>query len=169
MKVIFLIGVSGSGKSTFREKFLKDSPDYILINRDNIRKSLFGDKFNENNYYQSNILNKNEEIVTVIQNKIIETGILFNKNLIIDNTNLKERDIESIINLLPVNCGILFGLFETGDIEINKERVLKRDFKELTQEEKINKTKYIDKQYNQYKNIKNYLARKKYRNNIITE
>ena len=38
MKILFLVGISGSGKSTFAEEFLAKNQDYLRINRDDIRK-----------------------------------------------------------------------------------------------------------------------------------
>lgn len=144
MRVIFLIGVSGAGKSTYRNNFLKDNHNFLLINRDNIRKTLFGDDFYLNDYYKSKHLNNKENLVSSIQDSIIQLSILREKDLFVDNTNLKELDINSITSKLPDTNNIEFIFIEAeGGIEINKQRVLNRDFNK----DKTIDLSYIDKQY----------------------
>lgn len=40
--VIATVGISGSGKSTWRNKFLIENPDWVVISPDDIRKELTG-------------------------------------------------------------------------------------------------------------------------------
>jgi len=42
-KLIFLVGLSGSGKSTWAEEFIKDN-DAELLSSDRLRLELFGDE-----------------------------------------------------------------------------------------------------------------------------
>lgn len=41
MNIIFNIGISGSGKSTYTTAYCKDHPNTIVVNRDGVRASLF--------------------------------------------------------------------------------------------------------------------------------
>lgn len=41
MIAMLTVGCSGSGKSTFAKEFIKYNPDYVEINRDNIRFDTF--------------------------------------------------------------------------------------------------------------------------------
>ena len=43
-KFIMLIGLPGSGKSTWAEKYITENANTVLISSDNIRKELFGDE-----------------------------------------------------------------------------------------------------------------------------
>lgn len=174
MKVIFLIGVSGAGKSTYRNNFLKDNPNFLLINRDNIRKSLFGDNFTSNGYYKSKDLGDKEFLVSSIQDYIIALSILKGKDLFVDNTNLKESDINSTLNKLPENVEIEVIFIETaGGILINKQRILTRDFNIPKYEIDFfrlmdrKEVEYIDKQYNQYENIIHRIKTRGYKYQII--
>lgn len=156
-KIIFLIGISGSGKSTFTKKYIKEN-DTIVINRDSLRKSIFGDNYLKNGYYDNPNINFNEELI----NKLIETLLLSVSNsecnIIIDNTNLKIsyiNSIKEIVNEFFDNYTFEHILFETENIEINKKRILLRDGEDTD-------VSYIDKQYEQYKTIKD-IFNKNYR------
>ena len=41
-KIIFLVGMSGAGKSTYATKYINDNPDTIRVNRDDLRKTFVG-------------------------------------------------------------------------------------------------------------------------------
>lgn len=174
MKVIFLIGVSGAGKSTYRNNFLKDNPNFLLINRDNIRKSLFGDNFTSNGYYKSTDLGDKEFLVSSIQDYIIALSVLKQKNLFIDNTNLKESDINETLGKLPTDVDKEFIFIETsGGILINKQRILTRDFNIPKHEVDyfrlmdMKDVDYIDEQYRQYENIFNRVKKLGLKHQII--
>lgn len=51
-KLIILVGISGSGKSTWATEYIQKNPDTLRINRDDIRKSLVGTL---KNYYPRRI------------------------------------------------------------------------------------------------------------------
>ena len=40
--ITILIGVSGSGKTTLAKKLLEINPDAIRVNRDDLRKAIYG-------------------------------------------------------------------------------------------------------------------------------
>lgn len=86
-----LVGISGSGKSTYaHEKWLKDPQNTIIINRDKIRELLFGyTEESISKYYSISYLNKLEDIITEYENILIKNSLSLGKNLIIDATHLK--------------------------------------------------------------------------------
>ncbi|NJR58666.1 MAG: ATP-binding protein [Cyanobacteria bacterium CRU_2_1] len=45
-----LIGVPGSGKSTFAQQWIARSPEYIWLSTDRIRAELFGDAANQGDW-----------------------------------------------------------------------------------------------------------------------
>ena len=174
MKVIFLIGVSGAGKSTYRNNFLKKNSNFLLVSRDNIRKSLFGDNFTSNGYYKSTDLGEKEFLVSSIQDYIIALSVLKEYDLFVENTNLKESDVNATLNKLPADVDIEFIFIETaGGILINKQRILTRDFN-ITKHEvdyfrlmEMKDVDYIDKQYRQYENIFNRVKKLGLKHQII--
>lgn len=156
-KVIILIGPPGCGKSTAAKEFIKLNPSYVRVNRDDLRMMLRNEQMLDN---------KSEEILTDIQNNIIINFLSRGKNVIIDNTNLKEKYLKELINVCSDYCDdIIFNIFDTKIetcIERNNNReqkvpidVIKKmfiDFENLKNNfEFHNYRKYIDKpfEYNQ--------------------
>ena len=166
--VIITIGISGSGKSTWSTQFIKDNANYVRCNRDDIRRVLVGDLVS---YYTRKDVNRLEDIVTGFQYEAIRDIIdSYNYNIIIDNTNLRKKYIQDVINEFEDYCTIQFKLFDCDLLEA-KNRVAKRDNYPLSFDENhvyiCPAVDYIDKQYQQYQSIKKWIL-EKYPNNIIT-
>jgi len=156
-KIIICVGISGSGKSTWSTNYIRENPNTLRINRDDIRKTLVGSL---DGYYQKKDLNNIEIIINKIEECFFhEITDFHSKSVIIDNTNLKQSYINRWINLAKFdNFSVEFKLFDIS-LEEAKERVLDRDncyqWSEMLNKEEY--TKYIDKQFEQYKSIKQYL------------
>lgn len=86
---IILQGPPCSGKSTFAAMI----PEFEVISRDKIRKELFGDNYKQNW--------KQEELVTEYEDYLYAEVKQKNLDVIIDNTNLKQKYIDRIEKLLP--------------------------------------------------------------------
>lgn len=148
-EIIILVGISGSGKSTWTTNFIKKNTNHLRINRDDIRKTLVGDL---EDYYQRKDLRQIEEIVTELQSNYI--SVLAGKyNIILDNTNLKQKYLRQWIDENHPSkynkyFDVKFKLFDCdpSDAEF---RVMNRD--------SIIETEYITKQHEDYLNIKEYL------------
>ena len=89
-KIIAMVGISGSGKST-RAKEIMDAAKgkAIIVSRDKIREMLFG--YTEEtigDYYKSDFMKK-EPLVSKVQDSLIRKGIALRKDVIVDNTHLK--------------------------------------------------------------------------------
>lgn len=97
-KAIILIGVSGSGKTTYSQRIGKN---YLRVNRDDFRSMLFSlrDEYHEM-YYESKDLHKYESEVTACFDACLDKIIKRSKPVIIDNTNLKSKYIRILINTL---------------------------------------------------------------------
>ena len=118
--VYMLIGLPGSGKSTYAEAFKGREPDCIVINRDSIRselgfcqtgKKMVGDDEQEKAVTQS----ESQKI-----RRGLETGC---KLFIIDNLNLKRKYREQYKNLFQgENVVYKYVYFETENIKVNLER-----------------------------------------------
>ena len=96
-KITIMVGVSASGKST-KAKEIAHSTNAIIINRDKLREMLFGyTENNINDYYRLSDLYLKENQITSFQNYLIERALVKNNDVIIDNTNLKQRYINDFL------------------------------------------------------------------------
>lgn len=87
-KIIFTKGLPGSGKSTWAKQFVKDNANYIIVNRDDIRKMLAGNILTFYERYDSKI----ENLVRHIQYDSIHAALIHGYNVIVDGTNFKIDD-----------------------------------------------------------------------------
>jgi predicted kinase len=149
-KVIILIGPSGAGKSTAAKQFIKENPSYVRVNRDDLRMMLRSEQVMDN---------KSEEILTDIQNNIIINFLSKGKNVIIDNTNLKEKYIKQLINTCSdYSDNIMFNIFDT-----TLETCIERNY---NREQKV-PIDVIKKMFIDFENLKNnfdFVNYKKYIN-----
>ena len=139
-----LIGVSGSGKSTYSHELWKTNPsEFVIINRDKIRELLFGYTESDiHNYYQRNDIVKLERKVTKYEDTLIYEALEENKTVILDATHLEKKYIERHEYW---NVPIELIWFDTSlDEAIERDSVRSR---------KVGKD-IITKQYNKYINLK---------------
>ena len=130
--VIFTIGISGSGKSTWAKEFAypKD-PHAIIIERDQIRISLnnwinnSAFTWTEWNWSWENVINARQQVLLqqYIQNPIIQ-------DIVIADTNCKASSINEIIKKCELfrndEVSYFFKLLDV-DIGVAKSRDAKRD------------------------------------------
>lgn len=91
MKVLILKGLPASGKSTYAKK-LVDTGNWKRVNKDDLRALLDNSKWNK----------KNEQFVLEVRNTII-TGALANGfNIVVDDTNLHPKHINTIRGLVDI-------------------------------------------------------------------
>ncbi len=169
-KLIICVGISGSSKTTWSSQYIKDNPNTLRINRDDIRKTLVGDL---NGYYQRKDLNFIEDRVTETEDDLFHRFMVNSKNMIIDNTNLKQSYINKWIKLAKAYeqlcedweeddiIDIQFKLFDIS-LEKAKERVIERELNSTNDEgfkwwKYEKEVEYINKQFMDYYNIKQYL------------
>lgn len=79
-KAIICVGPSGSGKSTWARAHVENDPNYLRINRDDLR-SMRG------KYW----LPKQEKLITKWQKEMADIAIKAGHSLVIDDTNLNEK------------------------------------------------------------------------------
>ena len=95
-RITILIGVSGSGKSTWaHQQWEQDPNNVIVVNRDKIRELLFS--FTEDsvkNYYKRDDVFSKEKIITRYEDTIINEALESGKDVIVDATHLKRGYIE---------------------------------------------------------------------------
>lgn len=142
-KIIILIGISGSGKTTYAKKLMNSSSNFIRVNRDDIRKQITA----SNKLLLSNEL---EELVTKFQDEQIRIALKSGFNIVVDNTNLKQKYINDIINQYNHLADIEIVKLDIHPIDA-KMRVARRDGTAGNNLDYVlyclNNLDYIDKQY----------------------
>ena len=99
--VLILTGLSGSGKSTFARQFCAENPNWLRVNRDDLRRSLLPVSLPE--YWQTwpdYEKNRIENLVNELQKTAILDGLARGWHILIDNTNLKLSYINEFRKLL---------------------------------------------------------------------
>lgn len=142
-KIQILIGVSGSGKSTYTTNFLKKNQGWVRVNRDDIRRQLVGSLTQD--YYRRSDLTFMEDLVSDVQHEQMRLFLLQGLNVIVDNTNLKQKYVKEIVDKYNHLADIEFKLFE------EKENVLLERLKE--REGENYRTDYIYDQLKQFREI----------------
>ena len=108
-----LIGVPASGKSTWVKKFLLKNPNYISVNRDYFRLMFRNENMCEH---------KIEDLITNIFIKTVHAALVKKLNVIIDNTNLKEKYIQQFIDEFKYSADIEYQVFD-----ISLDKAIERD------------------------------------------
>ena len=105
--LILLVGVPGSGKTTYAEKYVEEHPNTIHISSDRIRAELWGSEATQGD---------NNEVFSLMQSRTIEE-LNNGKNVVYDATNITRKDRSYIIALCPkfvkIECHIVWAPIET--------------------------------------------------------
>lgn len=106
-RLIMLVGIPGSGKTTYAMEFLKLNMKTVYLSSDKIREELWGDE---------SVQGDNNEIFTLMQNRAIE-ALNNGMNVIYDATNVTRKDRSYIISLCPefvkIEAHIIWAPIET--------------------------------------------------------
>ena len=102
MRVIFTVGVSASGKSTWTKNFIESNPEFIEINRDNIRKAIHKEKTGEP-FSWTTWNQKWERAVTKIQTEQLDCAINNKLSIVISDTNLNIKHLNTKIKMFESN------------------------------------------------------------------
>ena len=92
VKLYWMIGISGSGKSTMAEKIAKEENAYIIAS-DKIRKELYGDEKTQGNP---------EEVFNTVYDRIINY-LKLGKNVVFDATNISLKHRHELFKNLKQN------------------------------------------------------------------
>jgi predicted kinase len=108
MKATILVGIPMSGKSTLAKKLIKEQDNTVIIECDEIRKMLTGeiDKYKAFNL-------DNEALVWNIFDSMIQSAIVYDKNIIISNTNTNLKKLKELVKELEVDYEIEFIIVNT--------------------------------------------------------
>jgi predicted kinase len=116
-KIIFLRGLPGSGKSTWAKQYCLDNPDFVRINKDDIRILLGNFPFS----------NKFENQVLAFQRQVGCTILSLGKSIIVDDTNFAEKHWQywsEISESMGISVEIKFfdtPLWECIERDLNRE------------------------------------------------
>lgn len=116
-KIIFTIGIPACGKSTWCLEKIKEDSNFVQIERDEIRKLLFGT-------YEPNW--SMEHLVSDYSDKLAMATLNEGKSVIFSNTNLNEYFLKKYIEKWKQHADIEFVVFDV-DLETAIERNSKRD------------------------------------------
>lgn len=113
-KLVILRGIPASGKSTFAREWVKADKNRVRINRDDIRMSLFG------SYWGPEV---DEQAVTIAQDQMLLGFLRAGRDVVLDNTNLKSRDVRAVLK----NAAKAGAEVEFNDFPIDVPTAVKRD------------------------------------------
>ena len=139
--ISILIGISGSGKSTFTDKVMKDrdfSDQIVRINRDDLRRAMF---MMGEDYYTHPDFKKREILISELSEQMMYDALNKGYDIIVDNTNLQKKYIDEIIRKFNHLTDISLEFFGVTLTEA-KHRVMLRD--------NLADVEYITRQFNDY-------------------
>lgn len=108
VKILILIGIPASGKSTWAKEYVRHNADYIRVCRDDFRSMLKDAQVCEN---------KIEDMITALVDATIAKALAKKLSVLVDNTNLKAKYITPIIDKFRYQADIDFRIF---DISLSK-------------------------------------------------
>lgn len=114
--LILLVGIPGSGKTTYAQTYMRKTPNAVHLSSDEIRKELYGDE---------NIQGNPGDVFSLMQKRAIE-ALNNGRDVIYDATNITRKDRAGIIGVCPkftkIECHIIW-----APIEVCVERDAKRE------------------------------------------
>ena len=91
VKLIILVGIPGSGKSTYAVKYMEENHRVYRLSSDDIRRQLYGDE---------SIQGDPHEVFSFMQERAI-AALNMGTDVVYDATNITRKDRASIISLCP--------------------------------------------------------------------
>lgn len=95
-EIIMTHGIPASGKSTWAKDYISKHTDYVRINRDDLR-NMFADK-------KTHHVEKFENFITDMQNRLFAGCLVRGNNVIIDDTNLNFKTVNSLTMVMQQYC-----------------------------------------------------------------
>lgn len=132
---IMMIGISGSGKSYYINKIIKDH-SYTIVSPDEIRREVLGNISDQSS---------GDTIWRIAKERVV-SNLKQGKDVILDATNVNTKSRRNFIKDLP-DCN-LKALILPANVELSKERI-KKDL-ESGKDRSAVPPEVVDRQYKNY-------------------
>eukprot|EP01116_Phalansterium_solitarium_P016533 TRINITY_DN3858_c0_g1_i5.p1 TRINITY_DN3858_c0_g1~~TRINITY_DN3858_c0_g1_i5.p1 ORF type:complete len:544 (+),score=60.24 TRINITY_DN3858_c0_g1_i5:203-1834(+) len=123
-RLIVTVGVSGSGKSTFANKHVRRHVNCVRVNRDQLRRMLFG--YNDDEplgpYYQHELLKEREKLVTAAEHAMLRAAIETGFDAIADATHCEKQHLDGLLKQFT-DVRVEFSRFD----HVDKNEAIRRD------------------------------------------
>ena len=116
-EMILLIGLPGSGKSTWAERFAANRKYIVIVSSDKIREELYGDEATQGD---------NNKIFSLVRERA-EEALKDCKDVIIDATNMTIKDRSAYFDIAKTYEADVIGVLFDIPVEECKLRNSKRD------------------------------------------
>ncbi len=99
-QVLILIGISGSGKSTWAGQFVQANPTYLRLNRDDLRRSLLAVPLSQYWTWETAAKNRIERLVTILFDTAFGAALAHGWDLVLDNTHLNRTYLTELLRVV---------------------------------------------------------------------
>ena len=140
-KIFLTVGISGSGKSHFAKKFCQAN-DVVELNLDNFRKLISGDISNQDVTFEA----------IKERDKQLEKQLKLNHSVMLSDTNLHARNINSIAKKYPHLDVEVFFITDSDNIQLCKDRIAD-DLQDGVDRSNV-PDEVVDRQYENYVKMK---------------
>lgn len=128
-KILMLRGLPASGKSTIAERLVKESGNYVRVNRDSLRRMLHSGVWS----------GKNEGLTQSVEKALVRLALAEGKSVVVDDTNLTDRHREMWSSIASESGAT----FEVRNIDTPLDDCLFRDSRR-PELERVGKSRIIE-------------------------
>ncbi|WP_304529125.1 AAA family ATPase [Siphonobacter sp. BAB-5405] len=123
-QVLILVGVSGSGKSTWAKEFCQNETNWLRISRDELRRSLIPVSLGAYWHWPKEDQDRIERLVDRLHTRLLLDALRDGWQVIMDNTHLKKAYFDTYKTLLLRNVPAFEMQYKLFDppLEVCQER-----------------------------------------------
>lgn len=126
--LLILIGISGSGKSTFARQFVQNNPTYLRLNRDDLRRSVLPVPLGDYWTWDDKRKNRIERLVSDLEKSALVSALESGWNVVLDNTHLRQRYLSDLLKLIDKQAATEKPIYVTFQIfDIPLDTAIERD------------------------------------------
>jgi predicted kinase len=148
LRLLIMVGISGSGKSTWARQFVLDNPRYLRLGRDELRRSILPVPLGE--FWQWDDVRKNriERLVSDLEKAALLAALDKGWNVVLDNTHLRQKYINDVLkSVANYTLTVDFQVIETPlDEAIRRDRARPDVVGEAVIREQMNRFQVLKKQ-----------------------